>query len=143
MIIAHGYDRLVDAERAARAWIEAWTSGLREHEIEPITALYAEDGVCVSPPSRLPKHGPAGVREYVEWAFAEEDDVELRFGDPVAGGDRAAVEYWAVITYQGKRETLIGTALLRFDEDGRVVAQRDYWQMETGEHEPALGWGFS
>ena len=60
-------------------------------------------------------------------------DVEFRYGEPVVDGDRAAVEYWAVITStSGHDETLAGVSLLRFDEAGRVVEHRDVWASEPG-----------
>ena len=132
----------MDPESAAKAWVEAWTAGWLEHDADRIVALYADDAVFVSAPFREPLHGPEGVREYVDWAFSEEDAVEAWFGEPVAAGDRAAVEYRAVITYQGREQTLAGTALIRFAADGRVVEQRDYWHMEDGRLDPAPRVGF-
>jgi ketosteroid isomerase-like protein len=131
----------VDALAAAQAWVDGWRSGWLAHEADPIAALYADDARFISAPFREPKTGPAGVREYAVWAFAEEDEVECRFGEPIVWGDRATVEYWAVIGYQGKEQTLAGVALLRFDPDGRVGEQRDYWQMEDGRRDPPEGWG--
>ena len=47
--------------------------------------------------------------------------------------DRAAVEYWAVVSADGEEETLDrASALLRFGPDGLVVEQRDYWAMQPG-----------
>ena len=129
------------AESAARAWVEAWRSGWREHDPAPIVALYAENAVFVSAPFREPKHGPEGVREYVEWAFSEEDEIECWFGDPLVDGERAAVEYWAVITYRGREQTLSGVALISFRPDGLVREQRDHWHMEDGRREPREGFG--
>jgi ketosteroid isomerase-like protein len=123
---------MVDAETAAKRWIDAWSTGWTEHDVDRIVALYADDAVFVSAPFREPKHGAHGVREYVEWAFGEEDQAECRFGEPVVGEQRVAVEYWAVITYQGQEQTLSGVALIRFDDDGRVTEQRDHWHMEDG-----------
>jgi hypothetical protein len=49
----------------------------------------------------------------------------------VVDGDRAAVEYWAIITStSGDAETIAGVSLLRFDEDGRVAEHRDVWASE-------------
>jgi hypothetical protein len=56
-------------------------------------------------------------------------------------GDRAAVEYWAVLVENGREVTIAGVALLRFGADGRVVVQRDYWALEPGAREPTPGWG--
>lgn len=65
----------------------------------------------------------------------EEGDPEVWFGEPVVDGDRAAVEYWAILRLEGKEQTLAGTTLLRFDAEGRVVEHRDYWALEQGRRE--------
>ncbi len=87
-------------------------------------------------PFREPGFGPAGVREYVEWAFADEERADTWFGDPVVAGRCATVEWWAVSNASGADTTLAGISLLRFDEDGLVVAQSDYWHEEPGRREP-------
>jgi len=127
----------MDTQAAARWWADEWAAGWREHDSGRIAALYADGAVFRSAPFRDPDH----PRRYSEWAFADEDAVECRFGDPVIAGDRATVEYWAVITAAGRDETLAGVALLRFDGDGLVVEQRDYWQMEAGRRDPFAEWG--
>jgi ketosteroid isomerase-like protein len=127
----------VDAEAAARRWADEWAQGWREHDSERIAALYADGAVFRSAPFREPQDPCA----YTEWAFADEDAVECRFAEPILSGDRAIVEYWAVISAEGKEETLAGVALLRFDSHGRVVEQRDYWNMEPGRRDPHADWG--
>ncbi len=57
---------------------------------------------------------------------------EVWFGEPVVTGDRAAVEYWAILRYEGAEHTLAGTTMLRFDEHGLVLEHRDYWALENG-----------
>ena len=86
-------------------------------------ALYADDALFFSHPFR----DPQSPREYAAWAFADQTDVEFRFGDPIASGDRAAGDWWAVITEGDAVETIAGTSLLRFTPDGRVIEQRDAW----------------
>ncbi|HET9287972.1 MAG TPA: hypothetical protein VFO26_10465 [Gaiella sp.] len=55
---------------------------------------------------------------------------------PVVAGDRAAVDWWAVITTRdGVEETIAGTSLLHSDAEGRVVDQRDAWAARDGRHE--------
>ena len=89
--------------------------------------LYAEDAVFHSHPFR-----EAEVPgEYAAWAFGDQAAAECRFGDPVVSGDRAAVDWWAVITSRdGSVETIAGMSLLRIGADGRVVEQRDVWSGE-------------
>jgi hypothetical protein len=124
----------VDAEAAARRWAEIWSRGWPAADVEAIADLYADGAVFYSAPFR-DRQAP---REYVEWAFAEQAEAECRFGEPLVAGDRAAVDWWGVITSKdGSVESLAGTSLLRFDADGRVVEQRDVWASEPGRH--ALG----
>jgi hypothetical protein len=123
----------MDAATAARAYVEGWTKGWQESDPDAIGALYAEGAVYRSHPFRQPEKS---ARDYALRAFADEELVECRFGEPVIGGDRAAVEYWALLSADGEIETLAGIAVLRFGEDGRVVEQRDYWSMQPGRVEP-------
>ena len=119
---------------AARAWVEAWELGWRIHDAEPIVARYAEGAVFRSHPFREPED----PRAYVERVLAEEEaEPEVWFGEPIVSGDRAAVEYWAILRVEGKEQTLAGTTLLRFDAEGLVVEHRDYWALEAGRRERA------
>src|SRR5205085_4871083 len=109
----------MDVEAGARAWAAGWERAWRERDADAVAALYADDAVFRSHPFRAPHLGRAGAREYATWAFAEEDAVDdVRFGEPIARGDRAAVEYWAVVVENGERVTIAGIAVLRFDEAG-------------------------
>lgn len=127
----------MNTDDAARRWIDGWTRGWRDHDTEPIVALYADDVVFVSAPYR--EHQPPA--EYAASAFAEEDAVELWFAEPVIADDAAAIPYWAVIETGGRAETLGGISHVRFRTDGLVAQQRDYWAMWEGRAEPPGGWG--
>jgi len=122
----------VETTAAARRWAEVWSQAWPRADTDAIAALYADDAVFYSHPFRA-SQTPA---EYVAWAFGEQVEAECRFGEPVAADDRAAVDWWAVITDRhGSRQTVAGTSLLRFDADGLVVEQRDAWADEAGRRE--------
>jgi SnoaL-like protein len=123
----------MNAEAAARAWIDGWTRGWENGDADLIGSLYAPGALFRSHPFREPERS---ARDYVLRAFADEELVECRFGEPVVRDDRAAVEYWAILRADGEEETLAGIALIRFGEDGLVVEQRDYWSMEPGRRPP-------
>ena len=72
--------------------------------------------------------------------FAEESDITCRFGEPVVSGDRAAVEWWASWIEEGESITLAGGTMLRFDDDGKVVDHRDYWNQAPGRIDPYSSW---
>ncbi len=119
----------MDTAAAARRWADVWSRAWPAADADAIDALYARTAVFYSHPFRE-RQGP---KEYVEWAFADQREAECRFGEPVVGSDRAAVDWWAVIVAPDDSvETLAGTSLLRFDEHGLVVEQRDAWASEPG-----------
>lgn len=63
------------------------------------------------------------------------------FGQPIASGCRAAVQWGASLVEEGKGVTLAGTSILTFDTDGLVVDQWDTWNTIAQRSEPPEGWG--
>ena len=121
----------MDVAAAARAWIDAWSRAWPAGDADLLHPVYSEGAVFRSHPFREPQT-PA---DYARWAFADEDEqlVELRFGQPVLGSSGAAIEYWAALRRRdGSDATLAGVAVIRFGDDGRVVEQRDYWDLADG-----------
>jgi hypothetical protein len=102
-----------------------------------VASLYAEDVSFRSEPFRELQD----PRAYAEWAFSEQDEAQCWYGEPIVSGDRAVVEYWGVIRYRGNHETIAGIAVIRFDSDGLVCEQHDYWNAHEGRREPPEGWG--
>jgi predicted SnoaL-like aldol condensation-catalyzing enzyme len=134
-------NRTVDATAAARRWAETWERAWPTLGAEAIVALYADEASYRALAFREPDHGLAGVRRYLAENFGAETEVECRFGEPIAAGDRAAVEWWASWIEAGRTLTLAGTTVLRFDTDGKVVDHRDYWNETDGREPPYDGWG--
>jgi ketosteroid isomerase-like protein len=131
----------VTAEAAARAWADAWSRGWREKDAAVVAARYAEDAVMRSLPFREPRTGRQGVFDYAAESFAVEDEIECWFGEPIAAGDRAAVEYWATLIEEGREVTFAGVSVLRFDAEGLVAAHADYWVAQDGRTPPYENWG--
>ncbi|TML17757.1 MAG: nuclear transport factor 2 family protein [Actinobacteria bacterium] len=128
----------MDTETSARAWTDAWSRSWRAKDPELLAPLYARDAVFRSHPFR----DPQPPLDYARWAYAEEEgDAEVWMGEPLVAGDRAVVEWWAVVIENGELVSLAGTSLLRFDDKGRVVEQHDYWGSAPGRTPPWTGWG--
>jgi hypothetical protein len=121
------------AHRWARVWERAW----RELDAAAIEALYAD--ACIFRTHPLREAEDAGA--YVRRVLSEESDVDARFGTAVVDGDRAAVEWWATLVDSGSEITLAGVSCLRFDGDGLVIEQRDYWAQREGRVPPPEPWG--
>ena len=126
---------------AAKRWAETWKSAWEAQDTDAIVALYHDDTLFSTQPFRVAYLRRAGVREYVGQAFGEEDAVRVWVGSPIVDGDRAAIEWWATLKENGVERTLAGTSVLRFDDGGLVLEQRDTWNQVDGLREPPDGWG--
>jgi hypothetical protein len=129
----------VDVVLAARRWADTWERAWPAKDTGAIAALYAPAAAYRSHPMRDPV--PGGALAYVEREFAREEEIECRFGEPVASGDRAAVEWWASWIEDGREATLAGATILRFDADGLVTEHLDYWVEAPGRQRPFGTWG--
>ena len=130
----------MDVEFLARRWAETWTQSWPEKDITAIASLYAGDVTYRALVFREPDLGVAGVRRYLTENFGVEENVECWFGEPIASGDRAAVEWWATWVESGQRLTLAGSTVLRFGSDGLIVDHRDYWNQVEHRELPFDGW---
>ncbi len=127
----------MDGEGAARAWIDAWTRSWLAKDADLLAPVYADEVEFRSHPFR----DPQAPLEYARWAYAEEEGTpQVWMGEPLVVGDRAAVEWWALVVENGEPVSLAGTSWLRFDADGRVVDQHDYWSTAPGHTPPWEGW---
>ena len=72
----------------------------------------------------------SGIRDYWTRATSTQEELELRFGEPVVEGNKVVVEWWAIMRDEDAWITLPGCLLLRFDERRplrgapRVLARR-------------------
>ncbi|MGH2674647.1 MAG: nuclear transport factor 2 family protein [Actinomycetota bacterium] len=129
-----------DVGVAARRWVDSWMRAWPARDTEPIAALYADSASYRALAFREPGLGLAGVRRYLTETFADEGEIECRFGDPIVAGNRAAVEWWASWVEGGEPLTLAGVTVLRFDAEGKIVDHRDYWNQADRRQPPYEGW---
>jgi hypothetical protein len=128
----------MEAKAAARVWADTWKRSWQALDAELLRTIYTDETVHRSHPFREPGHPIA----YAKWALAEEEgEPQVWMGDPIVAGDRAAIEWWAVLIENGKDVSLAGTSIVRFDGEGRAVEQTDYWGTADGSTPPFKGWG--
>jgi ketosteroid isomerase-like protein len=130
-----------EAAMNVQAWVDEYGRAWRDKDADAVVALFTEDAEYRSSPFRDPSVGSIGIRDYWTRATSSQEDADVRMGTPVVAGDRVVVEWWATMRDEGEEITLPGCLLLRFAEDGRCAALREYWHVEPGLHEPHPGWG--
>lgn len=119
-----------------RVWESEWKSG----DVAAISKLYADDCVHRSMPFRALHRGRAEIAAYIEWSFASERALDVRFGQPLVTDDGVAVaEFRVLMEKEGRPSTLAGCVFVRFREsDGLAVESRDYWH-STPRHQAPEG----
>ena len=120
-------------EAYGRAWLGTGKGGVAE--------LFTEDAAYWAEPFAEPHVGHDAIHAY--WYERGHYGVSgLRFGEPVAAGQRAAVEWWAVLDVEGfVSHTVSGVMNVRRAEDGRCAELRAIETRGSGERSPAEGWG--
>jgi hypothetical protein len=114
----------MDTREAAQQWRSTWQRCWQTHEPAEIVALYADSAFFQTHPFR----DPQTPREYIEPTLAAEASATCEFGQAIVDGDRAAVEWHGeTVLKDGGSEKLAGVSLLRFDAEGLVIEQRDFW----------------
>lgn len=114
----------METREAAERWAEVWSRGWRAGKAAEIVALYAEGAYFRSHPFRE----AVAPADYIAPTLAEEESADCDFGEPIVDGNRAAVPWSAETRLKdGGAERLAGVSLLRFDGDGLVTEQRDFW----------------
>jgi SnoaL-like domain len=115
------YPHLMDPRSAARRWSGTWERVWREPGPVDLTVIYAEDAV-------LQSHAPHRPPNYIEPALAAQPSTKCEFDEPLVDGNRAAVTWRAEPRLKaGGRMLIEGVSMLRFNSEGLVVEQRDFW----------------
>jgi hypothetical protein len=111
----------MDSRTAARRWRDTWERIYRNHDSAGVAALYGSDAV-------LRAHTPRRAENCIRPPLAAQTSIAFEFDEPVVDGDRAAVAWRVGPRLKGGGSMLFeGVSLLRFNSEGLVVQERDFW----------------
>ena len=122
-------------------WLERYRQAWIARDAEAAGPLFTEDAIYREQPFQAAFVGRAAIKEYWRTVTASQTSVELRYGRPIADGNRVAVEWWANLETTGGPLTLAGEFLLRFADSGECRELREYWVLTQARVEPPRGWG--
>jgi uncharacterized protein (TIGR02246 family) len=131
------------------SWVSSYAQAWLDKDAAAVAELFTADASYQSHPTGAPHLGRDAIRAYWTRATATQRDLDLRFGRPIVAGDRAAVEWWAVMrdpdwgsARADDSVTLPGCLILRFVPGGLCADLREYWNADFGRAVPApAGWG--
>jgi uncharacterized protein (TIGR02246 family) len=131
------------------SWIDAYAQAWRDKNADAVAALFTPDASYQVHPTGASHQGREAIGAYWRRATATQRQLDLRFGQPIVAGSRAAVEWWAVMrdpAWGPERAddsvTLPGCLVLRFAAGGLCAALREYWNADFGRALAApAGWG--
>ena len=130
----------MDRERID-AWLESYRRAWQQADTRAVLGLFTEDAGYRSHPLRPVHAGHDGIGAYWARATADQEDVRVRFGEPIVDGDRVAVEWWTTMRSEGGPVTLVGCLVLAFADDGRCRELRECWNLADELVDPPPGWG--
>jgi ketosteroid isomerase-like protein len=123
------------------AWLEAYRRAWEEADARAIPGMFTQEASYRAHPLGTAYTGHDAIADYWTRATAGQEDIQVRFGDPIVDGDRVAAEFWTSMRSDGDPVTVAGCLLLAFAPDGRCRSLRECWH-ETGELlDPSPGWG--
>ena len=94
----------------ARRWADGYQLAWEADDPVAAAALYHPDCVFRSAPFREPEL----PIDYTTRVYPEARAEDVRFGEPVEEGDRAAVEWWATLVLpNGEEQAIAGCSVLR------------------------------
>jgi ketosteroid isomerase-like protein len=122
-------------------WLDGYRRAWEQADTPAVLGLFTTDASYRSHPLRPAHTGHDGVAAYWDRATADQQEVRVRFGDPIVDGDRVAVEFWTRMRAAGEPVTLVGCLLLTFAADGRCRALRECWNVAEALLDPPADWG--
>jgi predicted ester cyclase len=105
-----------DNKAAARAAFEAWNTG----ELSRLDQYIAADVIHHDPYDPNGAHGLAGMKSTIARNRESTPDLAITIEDQIAEGDKVATRWTATMTQQGRRASLKGVTIDRF-ENGKIV----------------------
>lgn len=107
--------------------------------VDALAALYAEDAHFRDPFNDV--RGRAAVARIFEHMFEQLDAPRFKVHSAMSDGADAWLEWTMYLQLRGRALSIEGATRLSFDDGGRVIEHRDYWDAahELYEKLPVLG----
>jgi steroid delta-isomerase-like uncharacterized protein len=122
----------------AAEWVDGYLDAWNSHDGRQVAALMAEDVVYDDLASGVVHRGRDAVQAYVEQTVAFSSDYRFVTVSTQADGNRYAIEWEMLGTNTGasggfpatgKPYRIRGASIGELGADGRIAANRDYWNL--------------
>lgn len=119
-------------------FFDHYFSAWNRHDAAGVARHIAEDGVYEDVAMGRSMRGPQEIAEFVAGAAASSSDLHFELGSLLTTGDSYLCEWVMAGTNDGPLEgmpptgrkfSVRGVSVGRVDRDGRIVENRDYWNL--------------
>lgn len=102
-----------------------WYSHLTPESVGQVSQFYAPNARFKDPFNEV--QGVAAIRAIFAHMFETTDAPRFVINEQVCQAQQAFVTWTFEFALKGKHYSVIGASQLKFDEAGRVIEHRDYW----------------
>jgi len=112
------------------AAIEEYFDAVSAKDVQRYVNTFAADGVLEDPVGTPPLQGTAAITGFITNIIAPFSDIKHRIQDVVVCGNEAAVNWKLELkTTTNKHIAIDGMGVFRFNQDGKLVSVREYWDL--------------
>ena len=118
-------------------WLASYGRAWQARDSVAFSELFSPDAAYYWTPLQEPKRGREAIASAVTAAFSRQRDIHFSF-KLLAGSAAPTVAHWTcefIRISSGRRVTVDGIFVLRFDDQGRCEELREWWHSD----EPAAG----
>ena len=130
----------MDRERVD-TWVAEYRRAWEQADAHAIPGMFTQEATYRAHPLATAHTGHDAIADYWTRATAGQQDIKVRFGDPVVDGDRVAAEFWTMIRGDDGPVTVAGCLLLALAPDGRCRSLRECWHETETLLDPPPDWG--
>ncbi len=119
------------------SWSEKFIDAFNTHEVAPMVELCAPNIKWEDVSGHIDYDGLDGVKNMIELTMMAIPDCRFTHHGGIENGNQYSVEWTISGTIFGQEFACRGASVGEFDDEGRIVHNRDYWDSRSFPEMPA------
>lgn len=112
------------------AGVEEYFASAASLDVQRFVNNFAPDGVLEDPVGTPPVQGTQAIAAFYAAIVAPFSHIKPKVQEVIVGGNEAAVDWKLnLTTTDGKKITLDGMGVFKFNQDGKLESVREFWDL--------------